>query len=93
MLLQTLTPRSCTGQIMKLNRMKYVPQMTLKITVLQKAPTNPSTVFFGESLMSGVRPRVIPQMYAKTSLQITSEAGTQNQIKPSKILFTMKWLS
>lgn len=70
--------------------MKYVPQRTPNKTVLKKAPTKPSTVFLGESLMSGVLPRVIPQIYAKTSLQMTSEAGTQNQIVPSKILLTTK---
>jgi hypothetical protein len=58
--------------------------------VLQKAPTKPSTVFFGESLISGVLPVVIPQMYANTSLQMTREAGTQNQMRPSRILFTIK---
>jgi hypothetical protein len=72
--------------------MKYVPNRTPSTSVHANAPTKPSTVFFGESAMSGVRPIVTPQMYAKTSLQITSEAGTQNQIMPSRILFTMKWL-
>lgn len=32
----------------------------LKSKVLKNAPTKPSTVFLGESLISGVRPRVIP---------------------------------
>jgi len=72
--------------------MKYVPQITAKITVLQNAPTKPSTVFFGESLINGVLPRVTPQIYAKQSLQITKDAGTQNQMRPSRILFTIKWL-
>jgi hypothetical protein len=70
--------------------MKYEPQSTLNRRVLQKAPTNPSTVFFGESLIKGVRPTVIPHTYANISLQITNEAGTQNQIMPSRILLTMK---
>lgn len=63
-----------------------------KTIVHKNAPTKPSTVFFGESLMSGVRPMVIPQMYAKTSLQMTRDAGTKNQIRPSRMLFMMKWL-
>ena len=88
-----LTPKSCTGQIMYWYRMKIVPQISPKTIVLKKAPTKPSTVFLGESLNSGVRPTVMPQMYAKQSLQITREAGTQNQIMPSRMLFTMKWLS
>jgi len=70
--------------------MKYEPQITPNRRVLQNAPTNPSTVFFGESLIKGVRPTLMPHMYAKVSLQITNEAGTQNQIMPSRILLTMK---
>lgn len=31
-----------------------------------------------------------PQTYAMTSLQMTKEAGTKNQIKPSRMLLTMK---
>ena len=87
-----LTPRSRTGQIMYWNRINSVPQIRPKMMVLKNAPTKPSTVFLGDSLMSGVRPMVTPQMYAKQSLQITSDAGTQNQIMPSRMLFTMKWL-
>jgi len=63
-----------------------------KTIVHRNAPTKPSTVFFGESLMSGVRPMVIPQMYAKTSLQMTTDAGTKNQMRPSRMLFIIKWL-
>jgi len=37
------------------------PKTMPKSIVLKKAPTKPSTVFFGESLMRGVRPMVIPQ--------------------------------
>ena len=32
----------------------------------------------------------VPQMYANISLQITREAGTQNQMRPSRMLLTMK---
>jgi len=62
MVLQALTPRSWTGHDMYLKRMKNVPHNTPKIMVLQNAPTNPSTVFFGESLIRGVLPSVIPQI-------------------------------
>lgn len=58
---------------------------------MTQAPTKPSTVFLGESLMSCVRPNVIPQMYAKMSFVITRAAGRKNHIKPSKMLFMMKW--
>jgi hypothetical protein len=40
--------------------------------------------------MSCVRPKVMPQMYAKISLQITKDTGKKNQIMPSKTLFMMK---
>src|SRR5712691_10778008 len=63
-----------------------------KTIVHRNAPTKPSTVFFGESLMRGVRPMVIPQMYAKTSLQMTRHAGTKNQMRPSRMLLMIKWL-
>ena len=89
---QALTPKSCTGHIMYWYRMNSEPQRRPKMIVLKSAPTKPSTVFLGESLNSGVRPSVTPQMYAKQSLQMTSDAGTQNQIMPSRMLFTMKWL-
>ena len=61
MSLQAFTPRSLTGQIIYCHRMNSVPQITPKSMVLKKAPTKPSTVFLGESLMRGVRPMVIPQ--------------------------------
>ena len=63
-----------------------------KTMVHKNAPIKPSTVFLGESLMRGVRPMVIPQMYAKMSLQITRDTGTKNQMRPSRILFMTKWL-
>lgn len=53
-----------------------------KITVQMNAPTKPSTVFLGESLIKGVLPNDMPQMYAQMSLQMTSEAGRKNQIMP-----------
>ena len=57
-----------------------------KMIVLMKAPTKPSTVFFGERAMSCVRPKVLPQIYAQMSLQITRNAGIQNQIIPWSIM-------
>lgn len=53
-----------------------------KRTVTKKAPTKPSTVFFGLSLMSWCRPNSMPHTYAATSFMMTSETGTQNQIMP-----------
>lgn len=58
-----------------------------------QAPTKPSTVFLGDNLMSWVRPKVIPQMYANMSLVMTRAAGRKNQIKPSNTLFMMKCAS
>jgi hypothetical protein len=60
--------------------------------VQRKAPMNPSTVFLGDNLINGVRPNIFPQTYAMTSLQMTKDAGTKNQIIPSRILLTIKWL-
>lgn len=47
---------------------------------------NPSHVFLGLSLMSGVLPKKKPNTYAITSLQIIIDTGTMNQIKPATIL-------
>ena len=64
-----------------------IPKMIVRI----QAPTKPSTVFFGDNLISCVRPKVIPQTYAKISLQMTNETGRKNHIIPSKTLFMIKW--
>jgi hypothetical protein len=53
-------------------------------------PMNPSTVFFGERRMSGVRPQSIPQMYAKMSFVITRQTGRKNQMRPSKMELMIK---
>jgi hypothetical protein len=79
-----------TGHMKYLYRIKTLVMPTPKIMVRIQAPTNPSTVFLGDNLMSCVRPNVIPQMYAKISLQITKETGRKNQIIPSKTLFIIK---
>ena len=41
-------------------------------------PMNPSHVFFGDSLISGVFPKKKPNMYAMMSLQIIMDTGTNN---------------
>ena len=38
-------------------------------------PIKPSHVFFGDNLMSGVRPKKKPNMYAMMSLQIIIDTG------------------
>ena len=45
--------------------MNSAPQIRAKIIVEKNAPTKPSTVFLGDSLMSGVRPMVIPGQKVK----------------------------
>ena len=40
----------------------------------------PSHVFFGDSLMSGVRPKKKPNIYAMTSLHTIMETGTMNLV-------------
>lgn len=80
-----------TGQMKYLDRIRMLTSKKENRTVIIQAPTNPSTVFFGESLMSCVRPNIIPQMYANMSLVMTSAAGRKNQIIPSKMLFMTKW--
>lgn len=53
-------------------------------------PMNPSTVFLGDRRMSGVRPQIIPQTYAKMSFVMTRHTGRKNQINPSTIELTIK---
>lgn len=80
-----------TGHMKYLYRMRTLASPKPPIMVQIQAPTNPSTVFFGESWMSGVRPNVIPHMYAKMSFVITKAAGRSSHIIPSKMLFMIKW--
>jgi hypothetical protein len=42
-------------------------------------PINPSHVFLGESLISGVLPKAIPKRYAKISFTMTHNCGNTNQ--------------
>jgi hypothetical protein len=42
-------------------QLKVVLTTTAKIKVQKKAPTNPSTVFFGLNLKRGVFPKVLPE--------------------------------
>jgi hypothetical protein len=43
--------------------------------VINVPPRKPSQVFLGESLMSGVFPHMMPNMYAQMSLAMTRDAG------------------
>ena len=51
-----------TGQMKNLVRIMTLMRMPLKRSVQIQAPTKPSTVFLGDSLMSWVRPKAIPQI-------------------------------
>jgi hypothetical protein len=51
-----------TGHMKYLYRIKTLVMPTPKMIVRIQAPTNPSTVFLGDNLMSCVRPNVIPQI-------------------------------
>jgi len=51
-------------------------------------PINPSHVFFGDNLISGVFPMKNPKMYAKISFETTQSAGKMNQNNPLYILYT-----
>jgi len=64
---------------------KIIPKRIVKI----QAPTKPSTVFLGDNLIRGVRPKVMPQRYAKISLTITSAEGRINQTNPSLRLISI----
>ena len=79
-----------TGQMKYLLLISKFVKMIAERMVKTQAPTKPSTVFFGDSLMSWVRPTVIPTMYAKISFVMTRAAGRKNQIIPSKTLFMTK---
>lgn len=80
-----------TGQMKYLERIIRLQRSTPKMIVMIHAPTKPSTVFFGDNLMSCVLPIVIPTIYAHMSFVMTRLAGRKNQIMPSKTLFMMKW--
>ena len=51
-----------TGQMKYLYRMRTLVIANPKKMVRIQAPTKPSTVFLGESLINCVRPKVMPQM-------------------------------
>jgi hypothetical protein len=83
MLESTLVPRSRAGQIMYGKRMKKVDHwnisdivrsgMDMQLTaqpnmrVHKKAPTKPSMVFFGLSLINGVLPNALPVYQWRTA--------------------------
>jgi len=52
--------------------------MTPNTTVEMAPPIKPSQVFFGDSLIRGVRPKKKPNMYAMMSLQMIIDTGTKN---------------
>ena len=62
--------------------MKYLAQKAAVTVVPKIPPRNPSQVLFGESLISFVLPKVIPNKYAKASLKIMRRYGIMNQICP-----------
>lgn len=51
-----------TGQMKYLDRINTLVMANPKTMVRIQAPTNPSTVFLGESLINWVRPNVMPQI-------------------------------
>ena len=55
-------PHTFTGHIKYLYRINTFAMANPKMIVQIHAPTKPSTVFLGESLMSWVRPKAMPQM-------------------------------
>lgn len=65
------------------SKLRYINQLIKrtnkpKTMVLIPPPINPSQVFFGESLISGVFPKKKPNMYDIISQQIIIETGTRN---------------
>lgn len=51
-----------TGQMKYFERAMRFTSSMAQMTVMIQAPTKPSTVFLGLSLMSWVRPKAMPQM-------------------------------
>ena len=65
--------------------------MTQPITTVETPPPmNPSHVFLGDSLISGVLPKKKPNKYAMTSFVTIIETGTTNQISPSNMFWIMR---
>jgi hypothetical protein len=69
-------------------RIKAIPPPMMMVQI--QPPMNPSTVFLGERRIRGVRPHIMPQMYANISFVMTRHTGRKNHINPSKIELTMK---
>lgn len=57
---------------------QYLLTTNAESNVVTDAPINPSHVFFGEILISGVFPKKNPKKYAATSLIAINEAGRRN---------------
>ena len=64
---------------------------TPNTTVEMAPPMKPSHVFLGDSLMSGVRPKKKPNMYAIMSLQMIMETGTRNLTHRHGSTVTPRW--
>ena len=56
----------------------YHASTTPNTTVDAAPPMKPSHVFFGDSLMSGVRPKKKPNMYDMMSQQMIIDTGSRN---------------
>mmetsp|Transcript_11271 Transcript_11271/g.45519 ORF Transcript_11271/g.45519 Transcript_11271/m.45519 type:complete len:204 (+) Transcript_11271:307-918(+) len=79
---------SSTGQISHSYFCIHAAAKGATIRVTMRPPMNPSHVFFGDILISGVRPKKKPHMYAAASLKNTIDTGNTNQIMPSRTFAT-----
>jgi hypothetical protein len=57
---------------------KSRPTTNAESMVTNDAPRKPSQVFLGDNLISGVRPKKNPHIYATMSLMTIKEAGNRN---------------
>lgn len=57
---------------------KVRPTTNAESMVTIDAPIKPSQVFLGDNLISGVRPKKKPHIYAAMSLTTIKEAGNRN---------------
>jgi len=72
--IHTATAADARQQFNRTNILTSTPNITVEMA----PPMNPSQVFFGDNLMSGVRPKKKPNMYAIMSLQMIIDTGTRN---------------
>lgn len=71
-------PKKLNRNERKTKHFKFKNTKIPKITVEIAPPIKPSHVFFGDSLIKGVRPKKKPKTYAIMSLHIIMETGTKN---------------